>query len=56
MIVKLHLKKKGKKEKDHILIRTKEYAIKIEATYQCLYYYKSMTFHVVILCNGPVIF
>lgn len=49
-------KKERKKEKDHILFRTKEYAIKIEATYQCLYNYKSMTCHTVILCNGPLIF
>jgi len=34
----------------------KEYVIKIKATDQYLYNYKSMTFHVVSLYNGPVIF
>ena len=34
----------------------KEYVIINKATYQYLYNYKSMTFHVVILYNGRVIF
>lgn len=49
-------KERKKKEKDRILIRMKEYVIINKATYQYLYNYKSMTFHVVILYNGPVIF